>query len=489
MTETHKPGTDGHLEDGVSYYPASQAQMQTYATAQAQLANFQAPILYKSEDPHSRLYIASFDGTGNDANKDPEHRTNVSRLSDQVKQNNDPHVKSDYLAGPGTQDGYFRSAYDGATGSTYGPRTEEMYKRFTEQAARWKAEDPDAKISVLSTGFSRGAEQAAGFTRLVEERGIQDPTGAQYKYNADGLVESVKYTKPPLQAPGGIAQAEALYDPVNTGTPERNDRRPPPSVISGFQITADDERRRLFKTDQIIKTTDDGRFLNVNVAGAHSDIGGSYHRDGLSIRNGNMMIDYANALSDKPFLRKTNEPQDQGLNVVHRSEEGMILYRWDKKVDRTQPEGQNAIIVPKQDKAQYAPDQQRSAEPVNQQLSAQFTRQPVNIGLQPNQQQASPQTLHVAPNQPIPAPGNQSSVSNDFDRLAAAAATRNDAASRQVAQNYAQSPEGQALLAQGQQANQQRNQTQQQQQAAPEQQQQQQQQQSQQQLPNPNLRR
>jgi hypothetical protein len=442
-SEKHKVDADGLLDDGVSSYPATEQQMATYRQAREELSRFEAPLLIRSDDPHARLYVASFDGTGNDAETDPEHRTNVSRIHEAIKQNGDPRIKSEYLAGPGTQSDLLSRVWDGATGYTYDRRTEEMYRRFIEQAARWKAADPEADIHVVETGFSRGAEQAAGFARLVHERGIQDPTGAIYTRTSDGLIANVQYTKPPIVPPGQVAQVQALFDPVNTGRPEDRDRRPPPSVISGFQIIAEDERRHKFKSDHIIDPglSPDGRFLGVTVAGAHSDIGGSYHRDGLAIRSSNLMIDYLNGLSDKPFLQKSMEPDDPRRNVVHRSEEGMLIYRLDRKVDRNTPDGYNELLVPKRDREKVADPY--NAEPRDEALSNRFERRPVHEG-------AQVQKLGEMPDRPLAA---QTTTNDMFETLCAAAAKGDDSASKQVAQAYAQSPQGQALLAQGQEAN------------------------------------
>jgi len=453
--DKHKLGDDGILEDGVSTYPADAAKLRTYETASQQLADFKAPVLLQSNDPHQRVFVAAFDGTGNDMLGDPEHATNVAKINQQIQELNvhgDRRIVSGYVAGPGTQDSALPKLVDGMRGYTYERRTEEMYKQFIEQAKDWRREDPDAKISVVSIGFSRGAEQAAGFTRLVDERGIQDPSGAKYKYESDGMIKSATYSKPALEGPGKVAQVEGLFDPVGTGVPQNHDRRPPPSVISGFQIIAEDERRRLFKVDHMIPpgTSGGDRFLGVTVAGAHSDIGGSYHRDGLAARSNNLMVDYLNALSDKPYLQKSVEPDDPRLNVVHRSEEGMALYRF-RPVDRNTPAGYNTVLVPK---SQWnGIGDRQSAEPRDEELSAKYTRQNVAIGPKPE-----------APGQPIaPKP----STSDQFDALTRAAASKDDAASKQVAQAYAQSNEGQALLAQGQQLNRQQQQ-QQPQQATPE---------------------
>lgn len=447
-TEKHKQGDDGLLQDGVSTYPADQERLHSFVAAREQLSRFQAPVLLHADNPHERIFIAAFDGTGNDVIHDPLHATNVAKIAAQVQDMNkagDQRVFAGYVAGPGTQEGFVARLWDGATGHTYDQRMEEMYKQFTEQAKQWRREDPDVQIRVASIGFSRGAEQAAGFTRLVHERGIQDPSGAKYSYGSDGLINKVEYTRPALVAPGQVAQVEGLFDAVNTGRPEDRDRRPPPSVISGFQIIAEDERRNKFKSDHIIDPglSPDGRFLGVTVAGAHSDVGGSYHRDGLAIRSNNLMIDYLNALSDKPFLQKGMEPNDPRLNVVHRSEEGMLLYRIDRKVDRDTPDGYNELLVPRRDRGKVADPY--NAEPRDEALSARFERQPVGDGAQ---------TQALRDHQERP--GVVNGPANDmFETLYTAAANKDDAASRQVAQAYAQSPEGQALLAQGQQANQQ----------------------------------
>ncbi|SEM25548.1 Uncharacterized alpha/beta hydrolase domain [Pseudoxanthomonas sp. GM95] len=391
MTEHHKLEKDGVLGDGVSHYPASAEDLATYSRANTALSQFQAPILIHAGNPNEKLFIAAFDGTGNDVFSDPEHATNVAGIRSQIKHLNrdgNDQIEVGYVIGPGTQKNALARTLDGADGHTYNERLEDMYRQFIEKASEWKAENPDAQIRVADVGFSRGAEQAAGFSRLVHERGIQDPDGAVYKLGSHGEIKSVAYNKEPIVEPGQVAQAVGLFDPVGTGDPVKHqDRRLPPSVISGVQIIAEDERRGLFKSTHIIDPgqTSDGRLLGVTVAGAHSDIGGSYHRDGLATRSGNLMTDYVNALSDKPFLDKRAEPSDPRLNVVHRSEEGMLLYKWGSKVDRLQPEGYVERLVPKHmvDKV-LDPN---NAEPIDQSLRAKFPQHAVQIGAVPGNPQ------------------------------------------------------------------------------------------------------
>ncbi|WP_329741069.1 DUF2235 domain-containing protein [Dyella sp. A6] len=445
---------DGIQDDGVSYYPADARRLQTYVDAERQLAHFHAPVFLHTDNPHERLYVACLDGTGNDETQPqlgPE--TNVAKIRDQILALDDPRIRPGYVPGPGTQDNWAARTWDGMTGGTYEERIETAYKQFIDQAKKWRAEDPRAEIRVVDLGFSRGAVEAAGLARLIQVRGIQDTSGAKYALTHDGLlVTHVEYTKPPLVAPGQVAQAELLFDPVGTGAPHDHDLRPPPSVISGLQITAEDERRRLFKSDHIIDPgqTPDGRFLGVTVAGAHSDIGGGYFRDGLTVRSENLAINYLNALSDKPFLHKPAEPDDPRLNVVHRSEEGAWYYR-PFQVNRDKPSGHVERLVPQiivgRDRQTDAPvygerpgvHDPFNAEPRDERLNAAFTRQPVRTDLSPGT--AAPSITKA------------SSIDDMFDGLCAAAAKGDCADMRAIGNAYLESSQGQAWLGQGQQYN------------------------------------
>lgn len=375
---------DGIRNDGVPYYKADAPRLQSYVDAAEALSRFQAPLLIHANNPHEHLFLAAFDGTGSDVFKDPQHATNVAKIKGQidalVKQGN-KQIEVGYVPGPGTQDHYLARTLDGINGNAYDERIEKMYKLFIKQAKEWRREDPQAEIRVADLGFSRGSEEAAGFARLVEDRGIQDPAGAIYTYNRHHQITRVEYTRSPLVEPGQVAQVVGLFDAVGTGEPVReHDRRLPPSVISGFQIISADERRGLFKSDRIIDPgmTPDGRFLGVIVAGVHSDVGGSYHRDGLAIRSDNLMSDYLNALSDQPFLTLQAVPGGPRLNVVHRSEDGMLIYRLGRKVDRLRPEGYNELLVPKHEAGTVSDPY--NAEPRDEVLSRQFERQPVQAG-------------------------------------------------------------------------------------------------------------
>jgi hypothetical protein len=106
------------------------------------------------------------------------------------------------------------------------------------------------------------------------------------------------------------------------------DRRLAPSVMGALQISALDEQRDQFRSTEAIEPgmSPDRRFLQVWVAGAHSNIGGSYWANGLSDRSFNLAAEYLNSLSDTPLFTKRAESQDPALNVIHRSHEHQWFY-------------------------------------------------------------------------------------------------------------------------------------------------------------------
>ena len=461
-------GADGILNDDVSSYPADQQKMRTYANAREKLSQFQAPVLVHAGNPHERLYVACFDGTGNDAVKDPAHATNVAGIYDQIyklEKAGHPQISGGYVPGPGTQDGWFEKTRDGITGGTYDQRIEEMYAKFIKQAKAWRDADPDAQIRLADIGFSRGSEQAAGFARLVHERGIQDHTGAVYERDSNNMITSVHYTKPPLVSPGQVPQVEGLFDAVGTGEPYQHDRRPPPSVVSGLHIMAMDERRSAFPSDRIIDPglTSDGRLLGLEVAGAHSDVGGSYLRNGLAIRSGNLMTDYLNALGDKPFLQKGIEPNEQRLNQIHRSEEASP-YNLMPQTALGQPRSSNKRLVSEQ--VEYEPipfgegavRERRSerpgvqdpfnAEPRDELLNSQFKHRPVGDA------DAGSDNAPMPKADPSPSsPGSPKASPLMHPDLRAIFESNGDpAVMAQSAQNYLNSPSGQLFEMQGQAA-------------------------------------
>ncbi|WP_211327770.1 phospholipase effector Tle1 domain-containing protein, partial [Solilutibacter pythonis] len=307
--------------DDVSHYEATPEHLRSFDQASDQLSKFKAPQLFNQNDVHSHLLIGLMDGTGNDITQDPMHATNVSKFEAQIFQLNNAgnkRIHAEYIEGPGTQTNFFEKGVDSATGYTSLARAEEMYTRLVEQADEIHKVDPNAKIAIHLEGFSRGASQVPLLARMIDERGIPDKNSLTVTLDENGALAEkyTRYHQPPGQTPLTVG----LYDPVPTGYMEMLDRRLPSSTVSGFQITAANERRGLFPVDQIIPEglSEDGRFLNVTVAGAHSDVGGSYIRNGLGIRSFNLMTDYHNRLLGDSILPRLHEPEDPRMNVIHR---------------------------------------------------------------------------------------------------------------------------------------------------------------------------
>jgi len=173
------------------------------------------------------------------------------------------------------------------------------------------------------------------------------------------------------------------------------------------------------------------------VPGAHSDVGGGYLRNGLSIRSGNLMVDYLNALSDRPFLEKSPEPIAPRLNVVHRSTEGLWLYRvWDR-IDRLKPEGYNTLEAPRHHHHGHrVMGDPYNAEPRNEALSGEFDFRAVAISPVPG---AAPETA----GEPAKAAAADP-VDAMVERLYKAALKRDAGAMDAVAGDYLQSPQGTA---------------------------------------------
>lgn len=341
---------DGLPKPDVSHYAATSEHLTSYDRAADELYKFKVPTLLDTKDRHSYLLFGLMDGTGNDVAKDPLHATNVARFETQVGKLKESGANVDvvYKAGPGTQKNVIVEKFDGATGHTSESIAEHTYQELVARAQKIYRLDPDAKIAIHAEGFSRGASQVPLLARMIHDRGIPNLDRPEYVPDDRG---NLTKTFPHFhQAPGHTPLSVGLYDPVPTGAMEKLDRRLPPSVVSGFQINAADEKRGTFPVDRIIPKglSEDGRFLSVSVAGAHSDIGGSYLRNGLGTRSQNLMTDYHNALFSEPLLRRLPETYDPRMNVIHRSEEGGVFkyLQYISAADRDTPKGEVTKLMP-----------------------------------------------------------------------------------------------------------------------------------------------
>ncbi len=318
-------------------YPATAQDLEAYRSAHAQLDEMRIPLLLDSRDPHQRLYVAAMDGTGNSLQDDKQENWSVvSKIYLQVRDlraQGITHIAGGYMEGTFTQNGLLNvpeKLVDGRFAHTFDERVETAYYQFCKQAKAWLDEDPQARIRLMGVGFSRGGESIAALQRMIDERGIRDPDGADVRWNREGVATSITYADtPPLVPPGKTLQAALLYDPVQTGV-EDEYRCLMPSTVSTLQISARDEKRNLFRASDHVPVgfSEDNRNLNLILPGVHSDNGDTYAERGLGTLSLNVGIAYINRTSDVPFLKPHALPDDPSQYLIHRSERGMFgLYR------------------------------------------------------------------------------------------------------------------------------------------------------------------
>lgn len=234
MGSDHSQGkmeADGLPSAGVSFYPASPEQLQTYHDEREALTRFKATLspLVRTENSHEKLFVAAFDGTGNDKVNDPAHATNVARISDQLellRDNGNEQIYVEYLPGPGTQPNPIESKLDSALGFTSPEKVEQMYRLGVDKANEWLHADPEVQVRALSSGFSRGGSQAAAFTNVLHERGIPDLDSRVIGPNGE-----ITYTHH-IVKPGQIRQAVAPVRPRRHRLPDG--AGPPPAAFRGI---------------------------------------------------------------------------------------------------------------------------------------------------------------------------------------------------------------------------------------------------------------
>lgn len=325
------------------------------------------PIFQRGENTHEHLFFAMFDGTGQDADNPTQELTNVGVLKDQIdvlKEDANLRVGGHYVEGIGTQENPLSRLKDKIAADTWDEKIEEAYLELARQTKQWKEQDPEAQVRVVGVGYSRGAVLSAGLSRLIDAYGIADPENLKFGRDGNGNI-TVHSDRPPLMAPGSVAQALGLYDPVATGFPKGYDARTPPSVISGLSLTANDEGRLDFAHQGILQAglSQDGRFANLPMPGGHSNIGGGNRDTGLEALSFNRMADYLNGLRDPPLIQYRALPAELSQYTVFQARGPSAIRGMDQDDIRDiRHELANCKVV----------DPCRDGEPIDEALASQF---------------------------------------------------------------------------------------------------------------------
>lgn len=312
MGEIFRDGTDR---------PVTGEELELYARLGDLQSRQPVPVLQHANDSHQYLMYSLFDGTGQDADNPEQRPSNVGHLKAQLFRlaaDSSLRIGAHYEEGIGSQKNFFVRYADGLIAFTWDDRIKDAYRAIASKTQEWKAQDPDARISIGHVGYSRGGVLVPGLARLIDHYGIAEPDGLSFGRDAQGNLTVIS-AKPPLIAPGEVAQAVGLFDPVATNMPRNYDARLPPSVISGFSILAASERREAYPHQAILdlEMTADGRFVGAKVPGGHSNVGGGNRDDGLESLAFNAMIDHVNGWRDRPTFSYRALPDDPARYTVY----------------------------------------------------------------------------------------------------------------------------------------------------------------------------
>jgi hypothetical protein len=313
---------------------------------------FRPPVLTPPPDlSHGKNIVICADGTGN---ADIKGRgSNVFKLFEAVDTTSHlhdmkvPRQVAFYHEGVGTESFSLTKVMDGASGYTLGRHVRELY----EEVAR--VYTPDDRLYMF--GFSRGAFTARTLAGLIHACGV--PKADDYKTTAEldrviGVCYEAflhssgeKITVPgvsihlrpdhPIEFLGVWDTVDAvglpfpLADALNRQFRFKVDvRSAPSSVRYGCQALALDEQRESFAP---VLWNDAPNLEQVWFSGVHSDIGGGYPRQGLSLIPLYWMMQRARArgLRFNPGDRQYYDEHQIVADKLHNSRAGLALYyRW-----------------------------------------------------------------------------------------------------------------------------------------------------------------
>lgn len=249
------PDTESSKEGGRIALSADE--MNEWSEVLFRMENVPVPLVIDPKAPRP-VFVAVFDGTWNDREVKDEPLTVPGHLSHdfETMAAKVGGLRVKYYHGVGTRVSLLRRLWEGVTGAGTRERAEEALSDLQAFAAR------EGKLPhVYAIGFSRGAASARHFLNLADKVLLADPF-------VDGAS---------LDHAHSFA---LLFDTVATGRTSQLELGIPPTTAAAFHFVATRERRLMFPVvslSQVKAQSIPGqRLLEVELPGAHSDLGGGY---------------------------------------------------------------------------------------------------------------------------------------------------------------------------------------------------------------------
>lgn len=267
--------------------PLSQEDRDKQVMAMNDLISRPMPKLVDLENnPHLHVYFVAIDGTGN--NRD--HLKSDQQATIPAVMEADLHARyeradnplasrfeSRYYSGVGTQtDNPLYNLVDQALSLTDKDILKKAYEDFQHQAKEWIAQDPQAEIYLVASGFSRGAAISRNLMNMVDRAGIPEDSSFKAFFNAP---EAEKAQMPRLREPGEVHMAAVLFDTVSTLMTVKNLEIPSSADYVVHLVSDNDKRFLTFPADSILEKpgeSNDPRLVEVHLPGVHTDIGNGY---------------------------------------------------------------------------------------------------------------------------------------------------------------------------------------------------------------------
>lgn len=265
------------FENSIDLTPAREAtkqELQTYISAQKILREITIENAFNQNNEKHFLFIAAFDGTGNErANRDKNY-TNVALLEELIseKNSNNSQIASIYFPGVATGDiPLSKRLYESITGDGSIQRAEKAFLELEQRTRIWKKQHSDCQIHIITLGFSRGTGSQRHFANMLDTHTLQDETGAT-------LIAKEQLHQDLM----------LLFDSVITGQEDALQVGIAKSVKKAVHIIAGNENRIKFDLASIIDPYNltDKDVYEIELPGAHIDIGGQYAYDDPEQENG-----------------------------------------------------------------------------------------------------------------------------------------------------------------------------------------------------------